>query len=68
MTLENVEKMKIRAKDLIEIVCNIDNVLHDHGFIVDHDVLGQHLLKIIKESYPNHNVELEITIAENLDN
>lgn len=51
--------MKIKTRDLIDMVNEIDDIFHDRGFVVDHDILGLNLLRIIRESYPNDNVELE---------
>lgn len=51
--------MKIKIEDLIEITTKVDDILHDHGFSVNHDILSTYILMTIKESYPNDDVELE---------
>lgn len=51
--------MKIKIQDLIEMVYKVDDIFHDHSFVVDHDILGLYLLEIIRESYPHDDVELE---------
>ena len=49
----------MKTKELIDMVEKIDDILHDHGYVVDHDILAHYLFKVIKESYPNDNIELE---------
>ncbi len=43
--------MKIKIEDLMDMTNKIDDVLHDYGFVVDHDILATYILKTIKESY-----------------
>lgn len=50
----------MKAEELVDIVNNIDVILHGYGIVVDHDILAHHVLKVIKESYPNHYIELEL--------
>lgn len=50
----------MKAEELIDITNKIDDILYGHGIIVDHGVLTHYLFKIIKESYPNDNIELEL--------
>ena len=49
----------MKTEELIDIANKIDCILHDHGYIVEHDILAHHIFRVIKESYPNHNIELE---------
>jgi hypothetical protein len=49
----------MKVEELIRITDDIDDILHRYGIIVDHDILTHHLFKVIKESYPNNNIELE---------
>lgn len=49
----------MKVEKLIDIINEIDDILHRYGIIVDHDILTHHILKAIKESYPNENIELE---------
>lgn len=44
----------------------IDDIFHQHGFIVDHDVLTLCILGIVKSSYPQDNVELEMSNLSHL--
>ena len=55
--LKNIENMKI--EELINIANKIDDIFHDHGYIVDHDILTHHIFRVIKDSHPNDNIELE---------
>lgn len=57
MKLATMKDMK--TEELIDITYKIDDVLHNHGYIVDHDILSHYIFKVIKESYPNDNIELE---------
>lgn len=52
--------MKIKIEDIIDITDKVDDILHDHGFIVSHDLLSTCLLGTIRESYPNDDIYLEI--------
>lgn len=49
----------MKAEELIDITDKVDDVLHGYGIIVDHGILAHHILKVIKESHPNDNIELE---------
>lgn len=49
----------MKTEELINITNKIDDILHDHGYIVDHDILTHYIFRVIKESYPNDNLELE---------
>lgn len=51
--------MKIKIEDLIDITNKVDDILHDYGFSVNHDILATRIMGTIKESYPYDNVELE---------
>lgn len=50
--------MEIKIEDLIDITCKVDDILHDYGFVVSHDILSMYILRTIKESYPNDDVQL----------
>lgn len=52
-----IKDMKI--EELIDMANEIDDILHSHGYVVDHDILSHYIFKVIKESYPNDNIELE---------
>ena len=49
----------MKIEELIDITNEIDDILHGYGVVIERDILVHHLFKAIKESYPNHNVELE---------
>lgn len=49
----------MKIEELINITNEIDDILHGYGIIVDHDILAHNIFKTIKESYPDHNIELE---------
>jgi hypothetical protein len=51
--------MKIKIEDIIDMTDKVDNILHDYGFVVSHDLLSTYLLKTIRESYPNDDMYLE---------
>lgn len=51
--------MKIKIPDLLEMTESVDGILHDHGFVVNHDLLSSYLLRTIRESYPNERIVLE---------
>lgn len=50
----------MKVEKLIEITNEIDHILHGYDIAVDHDILTHYLFKAIKESYPDHNIELEL--------
>ncbi len=50
----------MRVEKLIEITDKIDAILHEYGYSVDHDILSHYLLKVIKDSYPNEDIGLEM--------
>lgn len=52
--------MKIRIENLIEITDKVDDILHDHGFSVNHDILSTYILRTIGESYPHDDIDLEV--------
>ena len=49
----------MKTEELINIANKIDDILYEHGYVVDHDILAHHIFRVIKESYPNDNIELE---------
>lgn len=49
----------MKVEELIHITNKIDDILHGYGIVVDHDILAHHIFKVIKESHPNDNIELE---------
>ena len=51
--------MKIKIEDIIDITDKVDDILHDYGFVVSHDLLSTYLLKTIRESYPNDDIHIE---------
>ncbi len=51
--------MRIEIEDLIDITNEAEDILHEYGFVVNHDILTTYILKIIKESYPNDDIQLE---------
>ena len=51
--------LTMKVEELINITNDVDDILHGYGLTVDHDVLAHYLFKVIKESYPNDNIELE---------
>ena len=51
--------MKVKTEELIEITDKVDDILHDYGYIVDHDILAGYIFKTIRESYPNDYAELD---------
>lgn len=63
--------MKIKIEDLIDITDKADDILHEYGFVVSHDLLSTYILKTIRESYPNDDMHLEkpdmIQLIENLE-
>ncbi len=51
--------MRIKIEDLIDITDKADDILREYGFVVNHDILTTYMLKTIKESYPNDDIQLE---------
>jgi hypothetical protein len=51
----------MKVDELVDITNEVDDILHGYGIVVDHDILAHHLFKAIKESYPNDNIELELS-------
>lgn len=51
--------MKVKVEELVKISSDIDSILHKHGFSVDHDILALYILRVIKLSYPQDDVELD---------
>ena len=43
--------MKIKIEDFMDMTNKIDDVLHDYGFVVNHDILTTYILRTIKDSY-----------------
>lgn len=58
--------MRVKTEELIEITDQIDNILHNRGYIVDHNVLADHIFRTIRESYPNDDIELDGPNVEKL--
>ncbi len=50
--------MKIRIEDIVDITNKMDDIFHDYGFVVSHDILSSYITRIIKESYPSDDVLL----------
>lgn len=57
----------MKIEELIDIANDIDDILHSYGYIVDHNILTHHILRVIKESYPNDNIELESSDLRSLE-
>ncbi len=51
--------MRIKIEDLIDITNEVEDILHEYGLVVNHDILTTYMLKTIKESYPNDDIRLE---------
>ena len=52
--------MKVKIQDLMDITNKIDDVLHDYGFVVNHDILATYILRTIKDSYDDDVPQLYI--------
>lgn len=50
----------MKVEELLDITNKIDVILHEYGYSVDHDMLSHHILKVIKDSYPNNDIGLEM--------
>ena len=63
--------MKIKIEDITDITDKVDDILHDYGFVVSHDLLSTYLLRTIRESYPNDDIHIEnpdtIQLVKNLE-
>lgn len=49
----------MKVEELIDITDKIDAIFHEYGYSVDHDILSHHILRTIKDSYPNDDIQLE---------
>ncbi len=49
----------MKVEELIQIINEIDDILHGYGITVDHDILTHNIFKTMKESHQNDSIELE---------